>query len=221
MSKLGDAASHSETHDIVGGDHLGFPGGTTSFLRGDATFAVPPGGGSGGYEDLALWKVYTLDKTPNSTYPDFNAAKNGSSEKGLLTSEGFIPGPDTGFATGLIGGRRATELTADGKWKIRVDLGSAMTVNVARAVGFWDTSNQIYHPEEFTVEYSSDDSSWTTFGSALTGMGTNPGTLNTAFWKCEASGSQSARYWRFTLKAGTGGGDDWLFVGRVRLLGVR
>jgi hypothetical protein len=37
---------HAQVHSIIGADHSGFPGGTTTFLRADATFAAP-GGGAG------------------------------------------------------------------------------------------------------------------------------------------------------------------------------
>jgi len=32
---------HAQLHSIIGADHSGFPGGTTTFLRADATFAAP------------------------------------------------------------------------------------------------------------------------------------------------------------------------------------
>lgn len=32
---------HTEVHTIAGADHSGFPGGTSTFLRADATFAAP------------------------------------------------------------------------------------------------------------------------------------------------------------------------------------
>lgn len=35
---------HAQAHSITGADHTGFPGGTTTFLRADATFATPPSG---------------------------------------------------------------------------------------------------------------------------------------------------------------------------------
>lgn len=38
---------HAQSHSIIGGDHSGFPGGTSTFLRADATFAAPPGGSGG------------------------------------------------------------------------------------------------------------------------------------------------------------------------------
>jgi hypothetical protein len=34
---------HARDHSIVGATHTGFPGGGTTFLRDDATFAAPPG----------------------------------------------------------------------------------------------------------------------------------------------------------------------------------
>lgn len=42
----GDLAAIATTGDI--GDLVGFPGGTTNFLREDGLFAAPPGGGGGG-----------------------------------------------------------------------------------------------------------------------------------------------------------------------------
>lgn len=44
-----DVAAHS----IIGAEHTSFPGGTTTFLRADGTFAAPPGGGSG--DLLVAW----------------------------------------------------------------------------------------------------------------------------------------------------------------------
>jgi hypothetical protein len=32
---------HAQLHSIIGADHSGFPGGTSTFLRADATFAAP------------------------------------------------------------------------------------------------------------------------------------------------------------------------------------
>jgi hypothetical protein len=40
-----DAELHAELHSIIGADHNDFPGGTTTFLRADGSFAAPPGGG--------------------------------------------------------------------------------------------------------------------------------------------------------------------------------
>jgi hypothetical protein len=36
---------HARDHSIIGATHTGFPGGGTTFLRDDGTFAAPPGGG--------------------------------------------------------------------------------------------------------------------------------------------------------------------------------
>ena len=36
---------HNQAHSITGVDHTGFPGGSTTFLRADGTFATPAGGG--------------------------------------------------------------------------------------------------------------------------------------------------------------------------------
>lgn len=45
-------AHHNQAHSIIGADHTAFPGGTTTFLRADATFAVPAGGGGSTDEPL-------------------------------------------------------------------------------------------------------------------------------------------------------------------------
>jgi hypothetical protein len=36
-----DTELHAQLHSIIGADHSGFPGGTATFLRADATFAAP------------------------------------------------------------------------------------------------------------------------------------------------------------------------------------
>ena len=43
---IGTDDHHARDHSIIGATHTSFPGGTTNFLRADATFAAPPGGGT-------------------------------------------------------------------------------------------------------------------------------------------------------------------------------
>jgi hypothetical protein len=47
LTGIGTGDHHAQAHSVIGGDHSGFPGGTTNFLRADGTFAAPPGGGGG------------------------------------------------------------------------------------------------------------------------------------------------------------------------------
>lgn len=185
--------------------------------------AAPTGGsGSGGYEDRALWHAYTLDKNPNASFPDLNIIRNGTAAKGLLTSEGFPYSEEQGFTSGYAGWRRGTELASDGILTITFDFTSAVTIGVGRIAGYYETSQQIHHPEALDVEFSDDNSAWTTFGTSLSGMGTNPGSETPAVWVLEISATAvSHRYWRFRIEGGTAGNDDWLFIGRVHLLGNR
>jgi hypothetical protein len=46
-------AHHPQAHDIDGADHIGYPGGTTTFLRADGVFAAPPGGGGSSDEPIS------------------------------------------------------------------------------------------------------------------------------------------------------------------------
>jgi len=47
---------HTQSHSVIGADHSGFPGGGTTFLRDDATFALPPGGGG-----APVWSTVNID----------------------------------------------------------------------------------------------------------------------------------------------------------------
>lgn len=180
------------------------------------------GGGTGGYEDRALWHDYTLDKAPNSSFPDYNIIKNGTAQKGLLTSEGFPYSEEQGFLVGYAGWRRGTELASDGILTITFDFGSAVSIGVGRISGIYQTADQIHHPEALDMEFSDNNSTWSTFGTSLSGMGTNPGSESPAIWVLEISATAvSHRYWRFRIEGGTAGNDDWLFIGRVHLLGAR
>jgi hypothetical protein len=74
-ARLSDARSPL-AHSIIGAAHSGFPGGGTTFLRDDGTFAAPPAGGSpptgtgfrhvtAGVEDAAAKLVDTADVNNN------------------------------------------------------------------------------------------------------------------------------------------------------------
>lgn len=78
-------AAHAESHEEGGSDELdvknlgGYPGGSTTFLRADGTFATPAGAGTG--------NPYSLVTTPDVN--DFTWANQGSAT-GVNTSNGVL-----------------------------------------------------------------------------------------------------------------------------------
>lgn len=200
-----------------------FPNGTLAIASHVATY-TPAGGGGGGLEDRALWQAYTLDKTPNASYPNSSIAINGTSTAALLTAEApNVISNGTYFGAGyMVGWRRTVEAAPDDTVRVRIDFGAAVSISIGRATGTWSIPNQVSHPSAFRVEYSDDGSTWTTFGSALTGMSSNPGSLGAGHWMCQASATAAShRYWQFVIQTASTGTDDWLMLARVHLFGTR
>lgn len=97
---------------------------------------------------------------------------------------------------------------------IHQDLGEARSADFYIVQGYFGTSS-IYRPIAAHLEYSDDDSSWTTVEN-FTGLGDGgqPGGQNWLIrWDTSAEGSH--RYWRVTL---THGG-TWVFVDAIRFGG--
>lgn len=176
----------------------------------------------GRYEDLAYGQAYTLSASPSTSYPDYTIIYNGSEQAGILTSWPTSRAEELGFTAGYLGWRLGTELAGDsGYLTVHFDFGADVTVVEGRAAGTFDSSQQLPHPEEFIVEYSSNDSTWYTFGTSLTGMSYNPDSATVARWLLSiADDPTTARYWRIRILGGDmPSGDDWLFVGQIQLMG--
>lgn len=74
-ARLSDARTpvdHATSHSAAGSDEVnvtnlaGFPGGSTDFLRADATFAAPPGGGGGISTPTLLYRFTALNPGSNT-----------------------------------------------------------------------------------------------------------------------------------------------------------
>jgi hypothetical protein len=167
--------------------------------------SLPTGGGSGGV-NIAKFCSYTLTPAPHASYPDNgndqynNTGTTWVSVKkltdGLLGSIGYNDGRYVGWL--------------DQNPAIRLDLGSAKSGSYFLASGVYGASG-IYRPIGAKLEYSDDDSTWTTVEDR-TGMASG-GQPGTRFWYIEFSVSASGahRYWRLTLTFDT----DWVFVSEI------
>ena len=170
-------------------------------------------------QDIALGRAYTFSDSPNASYAEENFALNGASHKYILTSPHENYGPSTSYANGALGWRDS-DIAAD--LTIKIDFGADEAwVHESHVEGHWNTGQQIYHPSAVKLEYSDNDSDYTVFDQAYTSQSDNPGTLAISEWWYRFTDTPvTARYWRWTLASPSpGGGDNWLFLRRVRLLG--
>ena len=215
----GEINAITEKTTPVGADLLLIEDSAASNAKKKVQITNLPGGGGGGAAtgfDVARFKTYTLSDTPNATYPEMNLALNGTSHVGILTSPGEPMSEEQGFAQGYLGWRDA-DVTGD--LTIRVDLGSAEDIGRAEVVGYWETGQQIYHPSKGEVDWSDNDTDWTSWGTDLSSLSDNPGSLGTAMWAMEFSAAAAShRYWRFIIGTPSpGSGDNWTFIARVHL----
>lgn len=206
--------------------------GTLDTITIHSTGAAAGGGGGGGggaYEELSAYLIPTYDAVPNTSYQGERGAYNGTAEStGGANSTLSTPGDPDRMDSSLTGNslgwhRDATDMP-NGYVDVKYDLGAARSVYYIHARGFWSNSSALRHPSEFRVYSSSDGSSYTERGTAITGMAADPGTLSPAPWVLvmDLSASPiSARYWRVRIWPTNSGGDDWLFISRVRVIGAR
>lgn len=179
-----------------------------------------------GYRNFAEHQPYTFSRTPNGSFPDRNVAINGVSQAGLLTRPGYFDAPpegSTGFRSGSAVGWRRTVGDLDGSngVDVRVDLGTDRTIVRAEVIGAWNQSNQVTHPASIAVSYSDDDSIYHAFGSTISGMAADPGTLHPSYYALVVDAEAARhRYWKMRLIQNNSGTDDWLFIDRVRLWGT-
>jgi hypothetical protein len=52
LTSVGANDHHNQSHSVIGADHSGFPGGTTTFLRADGAFATPTASAAVTYLDF-------------------------------------------------------------------------------------------------------------------------------------------------------------------------
>ena len=141
---------------LVGGEV-----GSFAVTGNDATLTVETPGSA------RYWRVNSL--TVSGLYLEISELQffNGATQRtGTLTASST---PASGLVSNLNDGNLSTRCYWDasvannGSFWIQMDLGSAQLVNGIKQGGF-DTSNR--YMSAFTLQYSSDASSWTTLGSA-------------------------------------------------------
>jgi len=103
ISGSGAGGAHAPTHSQGGTDPVdvknlaGYPGGTTSFLRADKTFAVPPGGGAGGMN-----LDYLGNYTAGPVYNDGDIVIGPDSVAYMCVVDGTTTPPEPWPGTGII-----------------------------------------------------------------------------------------------------------------------
>lgn len=173
------------------------------------------GGSGGGGFNVALGKSYTLSTNPSGTYPEFGGVviRDNDSDYTVNTVGGNLTdgyrggGEPNEWGIGYDGWQAKTNL------QIRIDLESAETINRFMVFGNHDPSTSIYCPTDLTLEYSSDDSNWTTVYD-LSSLTSNPTGSKDGRWLWDVTvASVSARYWRFTFSQSGG----WVFLSELEL----
>lgn len=185
--------------------------------------AAAGGGGGGGFEMLSAFKPYTLSHTPHSSYPDLAFTLNGAAGvNGRLTFDYRVsPNADLtplGWETG--GG--GNNLPAATDLDIVVDLQTARSIEMVRAVGLLRHGSSIHLPSVFRIAWSDDNSAFTSWGTDKTGITDNPAsTPSVGQWVMETTdAAASHRYWRFRMRSCQGSG-HFLFVTHVQVMGTR
>lgn len=175
-----------------------------------------------GNNNKFLGASYTMVPSPNGSYADnetvpgipgtestesVNAYTDLTLGTDKLLTNGTVPDPSN-FTIGHLGFDVAT-----GTVVIRVDAGSAMGGNLFQVFGMYG-SDSIGRPTAVKVEYSDNDSSWTTLEDRTGLTGSAGG--GRKYWRADfdASGAGSHRYWRVT----TTGFSSWTFLGEIALV---
>lgn len=170
--------------------------------------------------DVFVGKSHTFSDAPHISYPG-NTIIDGISVTRVLTQpEGVNPAAAGLFNVVHSVGWRAVDITGS-TLTIKFDFGVNVKAEVVQAIitGVVDVPNAIYHPAAVKIEYSDDDSNYTVFGTALTGLNDDP--ITTSYWACIFNAApQAARYWRWSLdEPSPGAGDNWIMLRRVQSFG--
>ncbi len=163
---------------------------------------------------LSTHKTVTVSVAPNASYPDVPINVNDSDVAYQIFVDGNWPDneeltPNNGYLGWLAG----TDFTAGSGFWVKVDLGAEFTVTEVIARGLSDTGPAIYLPFDFNVEHSTDDSSYSAFGSAVD----SNSTTGLFLWRLEASGSETARYLRFNFDHATS--VRWIHLAQMEVFG--
>lgn len=140
-----DTLYSTVSHSILA--HNGFPGGTTTFLRGDGTFAAPPGGGGG---------LVAITGAPATDQADWNPAGFGA------TVDRIVLQPTTNsFLTGLVAGaaNQVVTLFNDSTFVVYIE-GEGATSTAANRFKRSPTPLWLLPQESMTFRYSSTLSRW-------------------------------------------------------------
>lgn len=157
---------------------------------------------------ISTGRGYTVSPAPSATYPDFGVdvirsgdADWAASVSGLLTFRNWVKSLENTFGVDYMG------WVSSAVPIIRIDLGSAQAGLRLYAKGYWGTDS-IDRPDGFSVEYSDNDSTWTTV-QALTGLAASsqPGARQWLY-SCDIAAAGSHRYWRLTVDPG--GDATWI-----------
>lgn len=183
-----------------------------------AVYGIPvEGGGSsnvstatGTFINYALDIVYTFTPAADASYVDMPT--NLSNGSGDFTTVGGK------LNDGIKNSKLYSDLSYIG-WinsspTITYDLGTARPINRFIVYGLLNTGITVYQPSAVLIEYSDDNSSWTTLVNK-TGLSTGSGQ---GCWQFDYSFSSSThRYWRVTLTQALVG---YVFVDEIEILGT-
>ena len=155
-------------------------------------------------------KSLTYSVTPDASYPSYpiDLLQTGDSDwsdnaSSMPSFGSYAHAVENSFSDGFAGFNQSTGSTVVATY----DLGSASGADYAVFKGYFGTSG-IFRPTALVVEYSDNNSDWTT-AESLTSLtaGGQPGPQQWMF-VVDISGDGSHRYWRATF---THGG-QWLFL---------
>lgn len=169
--------------------------------------------GGGFTRNWALGCAYTLSDTPNGSYPDVQQSVSTTGATAYAVQGGKLTDGQVGnsiYNTGFwIGWSSGTNIA------MRIDLGTARSVQLVQLFGLSDGNNGIKRPTAIKLEHSDDDSTWTTVEDR-TGLTSEGGAVTHTFYVEFSFTATSHRYWRVTA---TRDGSNWLFVSELALFG--
>lgn len=172
-----------------------------------------------GCVDVAAGRVPTFSSTPNASYPG-TVILNGISQVALLTAPDELHNVTALFHARSTTGWRAADISGS-TLTATIDFGASKEAEVVQAIvsGTVQTADQIYHPSAVKVEWSDDNSAYTTFATALSSL--DDDALATSIWVCVFNAAPiEARYWRLSVdEPSPGSGDNWIMLRRLKLYG--